>query len=414
MTENRIIENQRRIALRLIASLERQMTPGRPFIPVIRDELAHYPQFGARDRRLYRELIFTWLRFRAWFDELRRSNAPAGLDLIIALAPETRDTAPLQEALGVSGGWSTRDWAGLRTCLAELYPQVDLRPAALLPAWFRGHCPALFDETEIAVQMQRPPLWLRAQRGSADAVVQDLGNDGITATASRIVLGAVRVADHIDLEKHAMVTSGRVEIQDIGSQALLTMVRPRAGERWFDFCAGAGGKSLQLAGLLGAKGRVAAHDVRREALMELKRRIRRAGVCNISIEPVLPDSRLTQFDGVLIDAPCSATGTWRRHPFLRHQTTVKSITQYARQQADLLRRAAPFVGASGRLVYTTCSLSRMENDEVVTRFLEEQPEFALEQLTPLPGVTAASAGWITLMPSMLDGDGYFVASMRRV
>lgn len=414
MSNPRIVENQRRNVLTLVDAMAQRMPPGRPFIPELRSALAANAGFGARDRRLYRELIFTWLRFREWFDQARAIDPQLAINLLVALSPEAPEVMPLQAALAVPGGIPLRSWANLRAALALLAPGVPFELRALLPPWFERHCPELFREEELLTQLRRPPFWIRAQRGSGPELVQEFSRVEIATTASTFVAGAVRVHAYIDLEKHPIIESGRAEIQDIGSQALLAMAAPAVGEHWLDLCAGAGGKTLQLAVALGPSGRVTAHDIRREALVELRRRFMRAGLQNIVVEPVLPEPGPTHWAGVLVDAPCSSSGTWRRHPFLRHQTTPKTIRDYAHAQLPLLRRGASYVAPGGRLVYATCSLSRHENEEIVGALLREEPDFALERPPYLPeGVVAAPSGCVTLLPSALDSDGYFLACMRR-
>jgi 16S rRNA (cytosine967-C5)-methyltransferase len=411
----RILENQRRTMLALIRALEPQLVPGRPFVAEIRAELAQHEGFGSRDRRLYRELIFTWLRYRAWFEKARAKSDTAAADLLVALSGDAPEVAQLHGALALPEGraLARRPGPPLFEQLRTLIPDVPFEPRELLPAWFESHCPALFTEAELACHLTRPPFWLRAQRGTGLELVQELGRTGIEAAASTRLATAVRVNSYVDLEKHPLVEQGRAEVQDIGSQALLALVAPKAGSHWLDLCAGAGGKSLQLATLLGPSGKVSAYDTRRDALMELRRRAHRAALKNIQIEGVLPDEVTTRFDGVLVDAPCSGSGTWRRHPFLIHQTTPTQINALIRQQATLLRRGANYVAPGGRLVYATCSLSRRENEEVVTAFLKEFREFELEAPTPVAGLKPEQAGWITILPSALDSDGYFLACLRR-
>ncbi|MBE2212944.1 MAG: RsmB/NOP family class I SAM-dependent RNA methyltransferase [Opitutaceae bacterium] len=411
----RILENQRRTLLALIRALEPQLVPGRPFAAEIRSELARHDGFGSRDRRLYRELIYTWLRYRPWFDRARAKNDAAAADLFIALSGDAPEVATLHASLSLPEGraFARRPGPALFEQLRVLIPDVPFEPRELLPSWFESHCPALLGEAELACHLTRPPFWLRAQRGTGLELVQELGRTGIEATASTRLPAAVRVNSYVDLEKHPLVEQGRAEVQDIGSQALLMLVAPQTGSRWLDLCAGAGGKSLQLATLLGPSGRVHAHDIRRDALMELRRRAHRAGLKNIEIEGVLPDEVTARFDGVLVDAPCSGSGTWRRHPFLIHQTTPTQINTHARTQATLLRRGANYVAPGGRLVYATCSLSRRENEEVVTAFVKEFPEFTLEAPAPVAGLKPEPAGWLTILPSALDSDGYFLACLRR-
>lgn len=411
---SRIVDNQLKAALVLIGRLEHALVPGRPFLADVRAELSSQRGFGSRDRRIYRELIFTWLRFRAWFDAVRKTAPEAAARLLVALAPATPEVLPLQAGIGVPGGVPIARGPEMRERLASIAPGLDCGLQALLPAWFRAHCPALFEESEILLQLVRPPFWLRAQHGSAADLVKEFARDGIATGASTRLPGAVHVREYVELEDHPLVTGGRAEIQDIGSQSLVAMAAPAAGGHWLDFCAGAGGKTLQLALALGPEGRVTAHDIRRDALMETRRRALRAGIRNLAIEPVLPEPGLAFFDGVLVDAPCSASGTWRRHPFLRHQTTLAVVTRHAGEQLALLSRGADYAAPGGRLVYATCSLSRRENEDVVTRFLQKHQAFTLEPPAFLPqGLQAGPAGWVTVMPSALDSDGYFLACMRR-
>ncbi len=393
--------------------MERCLTPGRPFLAELRRTMASHRGLGSRDRRIYRELVFSWLRFKPWFEQIARDDERTAVDLLAALASDAPEMASWQGELGVPGGLSQRPWPEMEARLTELFPGQTFLLRALMPAWFELHCPPLFEPGEVLTQMRRPPFWLRAQRGTAAELVRELTVANIPASVEPALPGAVRVHGHVDLETHPIVTSGQAEIQDIGSQALVLMAAPGEGSRWLDFCAGAGGKTLQLSAAVGPRGRVTAHDLRRDALMETKRRVNRAGFRNVVIEPVLPEPGLVVFDGVLVDAPCSASGTWRRHPFLRHQTTPAMINKYVQEQARLLDRAAPFVAAGGRLIYSTCSLSRHENEGALTAFLRANRDFEVKAPPFNPGLELAPSGAVTIMPSALDSDGYFLACMWR-
>ncbi len=412
MKASSLVENQRRTAFFVIDELATRLTPGRPFMVDLRNLLAARRGFGARDRRIYRDLVFTWLRHRAWFDAVRERDQRRAMDVLVALAPDSPELASLQLALGLPGGLSRKPWPELRAGLEALAPGSSFLLRDLLPSWFESHCPALFEDAEVLCQIRRPPLWLRAQRGTAAETVHALATAGVAATIADSIPGAVRVTGHVDLEAHPVVAEGRAEIQDIGSQALLAMAGPAPGTTWLDLCAGGGGKTLQLAGMIGPAGRVTAHDIRRDALMETRRRMHRAGLKNIHPEPVLPEPGMARFDGVLVDAPCSASGTWRRHPFLRHQLTAAVINRHAREQLDLLARATNYLRPGGRLLYATCSLSRRENDDIVARFLTAFREFTVEPPAWNPGLPAAPSGTVTIQPSALDGDGYFLACLR--
>jgi 16S rRNA (cytosine967-C5)-methyltransferase len=202
---------------------------------------------------------------------------------------------------------------------------------------------------------------------------------------------------------------GQLEVQDLGSQMILASAGVARGGCWLDACAGAGGKTLQLARLIGPAGRVDACDIRPAALAELRTRAARARLTQVRTPPA-PDP--AGYDGVLVDAPCSGSGTWRRAPHLKWVTTPEQVARAAAVQGELLRRFAPFVRPGGRLLYATCSLSRWENHEVVSAFLADQPDFAAEPPMADFGFPYSPPG-LTIWPARHDTDGFFVAALRR-
>ena len=198
-------------------------------------------------------------------------------------------------------------------------------------------------------------------------------------------------------------------MQDLGSQLLLETVGLEAGGRWLDACAGAGGKTLQLARLLGPDGNVEAHDIRPAALAELEKRAARAGLTNIRTTSV---PHADDYDGVLVDAPCSGSGTWRRSPHLKWTTAPALVAERAALQATLLTRFAANVRPGGRLLYATCSLSPQENERVVATFLAAHAAFHPEPFARTFGFSLRD-GTLTILPARHNTDGFYVASLRR-
>jgi 16S rRNA (cytosine967-C5)-methyltransferase len=288
-----------------------------------------------------------------------------------------------------------------------------------------------------ALALSRAPLYIRlqARTPAAEAALRaELAALRVSIYPVAAVPGAWELRSSsdddgaasadVDLTAMASFAAGAFEVQDLGSQALLAAVSPPRGGAWLDACAGAGGKSLQLAALLGPSGRVHAADVRADALKEVRRRAKRAGLERvITTLPAAPDTSLCTtelYDGVLVDAPCTGSGTWRRAPHLRWQLTPGGVAAAAALQLRILRGAAWRVRPGGLLIYATCSLADAENGGVVDAFLTEcaaakggSPFEAAE----LPGAAAlgvqAAGGRMTLPPAALNTDGFFVAALRR-
>jgi len=300
------------------------------------------------------------------------------------------------------------DWPTLSS-LAERASFLKADAEALLPAWFRHECPEIFTPTELAAQLTRAPLWLRLQTERPEDVRSEFEAVDWRIKESPTLPSAWRILGDGDVTKSKAYTRGLVEIQDLGSQLVLESVGLDPGERWLDACAGAGGKTLQLARLLGGDGSVDAHDIRAAALDELLSRAERAGLDNVR---TVDDPEPAAYDGVLVDAPCSGSGTWRRSPHLKWTTTPAQIVEKARLQHTLLDKFAANVRPGGRLVYATCSLSPQENAHIVAAFLAAHPEFQPEPLARNFGFTPVNDA-ITILPARHDTDGFFVAALRR-
>lgn len=352
--------------------------------------LAARPSCGSRDRRLYRELVYTTLRHLPWIEPYLESDPAEALRRAAWLAAATPATTAFR-ATYANGEPPTGD------------------PVELLPAWFRSEAPVLFTPAEAARQAHRAPLWLRLQTSDPAAVHAEFSRRGWKFTPSAALPDALRLDSEVDLSTTEAWRDGSVEVQDLGSQLLLASVGIPPGGHWLDACAGAGGKSLQLARLLGPAGSVEATDIRPAALAELRERATRARLPNVTI--CARPSR-TVYDGVLVDAPCSGTGTWRRAPHLKWVTRPEHLARAAARQLELLRQLAPLVRPNGLLVYATCSLARSENAAVVAAFLREHPAF-----TPQPPAAdfgfAPAEGGLTVWPARHDTDGFFVAALRR-
>jgi 16S rRNA (cytosine967-C5)-methyltransferase len=212
-----------------------------------------------------------------------------------------------------------------------------------------------------------------------------------------------------------------VEIQDQGSQLISLIVEARRNETVVDFCAGAGGKSLLLAETMHDQGKVIALDTSPHRLERMEPRITRSGLSCIESHVVETenDPRLGQWHGkidrVLVDAPCSGSGTLRRHPELKRQPADIDLLQ--KQQISILNAAAKLVKTGGRLVYATCSLLKQENDDVVAAFLAQHREFHIlpinEVLTRLQIPLTMRDDTLKLLPHRHGTDGFFACVMQK-
>lgn len=403
---SRIAANQQRTFLALLAQVLPHVGRDSALPRRIKDLLGHNRAFGSRDRRLYRELIYTALRFLPWVQPRLGSAPDDAAQLIAWLAPDLKDTAAYRAAL-------LPDWpavpAGLanKAALAAARLGGDFDPAALLPTWFRDHCPAAFVSPDLDVIHERAPLWVRLQVQDPGHVLDELRGKGWNPVQSSLLPDAWRLTPNAEVAATDAYRRGFVEIQDLGSQLILHHAPLQPGQRWLDACAGAGGKTLQLARLLGDAGSVDATDIRPAALAELRERAARAKLDTIHLRPA---SGL--YDGVLVDAPCSGTGTWRRLPHMKWYVQPAMLATFAADQAAILAANAVHVKPGGRLVYATCSLSRQENHDVVAAFLATHPTFRA-QASPRDWGSAPDGVGYTLHPATHNTDGFYVAVLRR-
>lgn len=249
-----------------------------------------------------------------------------------------------------------------------------------------------------------------------------LRKNGIHATPTALSPVGLTLEKRINAQSLQAFREGWFEMQDEGSQIIGSLANPKAGMRVVDACAGAGGKALHLAAQMENRGALLAIDEDPRRLHHLGERVARAGVGIIRTavagkdEPVIA-SWTEDADVVLVDAPCSGSGTLRRNPALRMHITTHLVEQMSRLQLNLLTRYATLVRPGGRLVYSTCSLLSQENEGVLQSFVSTHPWFVLEHAATLlaeSGVSPAGAGQtVTLLPHAHGTDGFFMAVLSR-
>ena len=396
-----IARNQQQTFLRLWRQVQPHVRVDRNLPSRLQDALRQR-QFGSRDRRLYRELLYTAVRYLPWIEELTARSEMEGARAVAWLAAPTAATQPFREVL-LTG------WPELPSLIAERARHLGVT-RDLLPDWFCRHCPAAFVSPTIEILHARAPLWIRLQSPDSAGVLEEFAARGWSVRWAGVLPTAGEVSAEADITSTRTYQEGRFEVQDLGSQLVLASAAIARGGCWLDACAGAGGKTLQLAGLVGPEGRVDAFDVRTEALEELRTRARRGGFANVHPLGRLPEK--AAYDGVLVDAPCSGTGTWRRAPHLKWCTTAADIVTHAATQRQLLATFCRLVRPGGLLVYATCSLSREENQEVIAAFRGDRPEFVVAPPARAFGCPLDDSG-LTILPAIHNTDGFFVSGLRR-
>jgi len=307
------------------------------------------------------------------------------------------------------------------------HPSMSQAVLGECPDWAAPGLEARFGKNlpaELEALLEPAPLDLRINplKITRQAAFKQLQKIGLKVTITPLSPFGLRVMERPSLSTIALLKEGAIEIQDEGSQLVAFALAPKPGERIVDFCAGAGGKTLAISALMNNKGHIVACDVLEKRLKRSGERFRRASLSNIEIKPLSSERdpwvkhHKEKFDRVLVDAPCSGTGTWRRNPDSRWRHLGPGLETLVPLQASILDSACRLVRPLGRLVYATCSLLPEENERQIERFLDNHPDFTLvpikeaaEELAALP----VSGPYLALSPAKHNTDGFFAAVMQR-
>lgn len=347
---------------------------------------------GSKDRRAIRALIYDAIRLCG---EIPRSGRAAMLALA-DVQPELRAT--------FDGSAYGPPAIGAGEVAAA---------SGVAPAWLVERLAASgLDDGEIAALIERAPLDLRVNtlRGGEVAI------EG--AEPLSFAPGALRLPRDTAIDSLPAYADGRIEVQDAGSQLVTLASGARAGETVIDLCAGAGGKTLALAAMMEDRGRIVACDIDRGRLQKLPPRAGRAGVSIAETRLLNPmrehdalDDLASAADLVLVDAPCSGTGTWRRNPEARWRLTPERLLRLMATQRHILDVAAALVRPGGRICYVTCSLLDEEGAGAVADFRERYPEW--QSIRPEMQTGSPRGDGMRLNPAAHSTDGFFVAMMMR-
>ncbi|MBF5041499.1 RsmB/NOP family class I SAM-dependent RNA methyltransferase [Aggregicoccus sp. 17bor-14] len=313
----------------------------------------------------------------------------------------------------------------------EALPEAQRFPiAASLPDFLARAFQETFgpDAARAAEAMnERAPLTARLNALKTDraSLKARLAEEGVEARETPLSALGLVLDSRLNAFSLPSFKDGLFELQDEGSQ-LLGMLVDAPPTRVVDACAGAGGKTLQLAAQMKNRGDLHALDVDEKRVDELRKRARRAGVHNVRTQVIPAEGAAAdeaiaalagKADRVLVDAPCTGTGTYRRKPDARYRLTPQDLTVHVERQKTLLERFATMVKPGGRLIYGTCSVLRAENEDVVAHFLSRHPDFQVRPVAELLGPELAerlgSGPFLRLAPHLHNTDGFFGAVLVR-
>lgn len=348
---------------------------------------------GSKDRRAVRELVFRAIR--------RSGERPgSGRSAMLGLADDNAELLDLFD--GSPHGPAVRE------------PADEVASATLLPQWVQPHLSEHVDPDEWPALLERAPLDLRVNiaRADRDSLLEQFEG----AQPTRLCPWGLRLRSDSRIDDHPAFTQGLVEVQDEGSQLIALACQPNEGMRILDLCAGAGGKSLALAAAA-PEAIIIASDTNRARLAQLTPRAERAGakIAARLLDGGRESAQLADLEGqcdvVLVDAPCSGSGTWRRNPEGRWRLTPERLQRLVKLQIRLLDIAALLVKPGGALVYATCSIIRAEGTDQARNFLGRHSSWIVQDML-FDGGRADGPGRI-LTPAHDSTDGFFVARFAK-
>lgn len=406
---------------------------------------------GVADRALVYELVLGTLRRRLWLDkcierfaggrQVESLDAPVRQALRLGLyqlrfLSRIPASAAVNESVNLAYHYRLRSAAGfvnavLRRAIREpKYDPIadardDLERAAIAtshPVWLIERWTRSFGWEEALNFAQAnntiPPTAFRINTQLIDeqALLRRLGEGGAQIVASAVTPGAWRVVQGHSALWQELVGEGLIYLQDEASQLVPVALGALAGERVLDVCAAPGSKATQLAIKMRDQGQIVAGDLHVHRLKTLRESVARQNLHCLSAlafdaEAALPFA-VESFDRVLVDAPCTGTGTLRHNPEIRWRISAADIADLARRQTRILNSASPMVKPGGLLVYSTCSVEPEENEEVVAAFLAAHREYKLVS-SPLPIELLTAFGAARTWPQRQDTDGFFLAVMER-
>jgi 16S rRNA (cytosine967-C5)-methyltransferase len=406
-----------------IEMLDLFFSSGAPFDIIMAKFFRHNQWIGSHDRRTIAE--FSYSVFRS-FEKLKflTRDISANFGRFYALAfLKTENYFPDKTIEEIFSG-RQRSPEKLtdfeRKFINSLDKKIDFPEHARLnyPEWMMPLLKRSFDSGDFTSEMlalgKKASVDLRVNtlKSSLDEVKKMLIDSGFQVENCSYSPNGLRLLKGRIGRNHDVIKRGLAEIQDEGSQLIVEACAAGSGNTVVDFCCGAGGKTLALAAAMENRGRIFALDIYPKRLENARIRLRRANVTNVFCMPITGKwlKRHLEFaDIVLVDAPCSGTGSWRRNPDMRAKFTPEDLKRLLTVQSEILESAYRLVKNGGRLVYATCSILKEENEDQISNFLANHPEFSRQPVV-LPNY---SGDFLQLTPHRHKTDGFFAAILQK-
>ncbi len=432
----------------ILEALELIRSQPRPADALIADFFRSRHYLGSKDRRFIAETVYGILRnhllLESYAAATRALVDPDGVvtpstprELYIAYARLISKEASAAIVSDVESFWPDASGETSPARLLEAMDRVSIPPAGAGPVqrlslshsipesvvreWIVRYgeeeaeslCAASNGPAPITIRVNA----LRCTVGECQVLLQ---KEGLSSERTRLSPVGLTLEKRVNIQALRAFREGAFEMQDEGSQLLSLLIEPVPGARVVDACAGAGGKTLHIAALMQNKGSILAIDSEKRRLNALCERCVRAGVTIVQTceagDQLTPRSK-GEADAVLIDAPCTGVGTFRRNPGAKMGFAGQSLPEAVRRQHSILEEYSRLLRPGGRLVYATCSLLMEENEDVVGRFLRAHSEFhpvsASEILARQGIVLPSQSPFLTLLPHRTGTDGFFAAVLQR-
>lgn len=397
----------------------------------------HRKYIGSKDRGFIASLTYNILRHKLqleWLIEQNGFSTSPRLLILAGLCLLDKEK-PFEVEHRFNGGkyspdkLSNKEKDFLENLDSSQIHKAPLNIRSNIPAWLISYLDRSFGknlEREIAELNKEAPLDLRINtlKSNSQEVLNIIKKEGFDAFFTPISPIGIRILERRPIFTLDVFKNGFVEVQDEGSQIVSLLVGARPGEKIVDFCAGAGGKTLSLAAQMRNKGRIYAFDVSEKRLDELKKRLKRGGVSNVQVKQIESENdqylkRLkSEIDRVVLDVPCSGSGTWRRNPDAKYRLTREKLQDYISIQSHILDSACRLVKPGGYLFYITCSMLQDENENQIKAFLSRSRDFEIIDISELinKNIKAdlkTNDNFLGLSPHKTNTDGFFIAAMKK-